>query len=437
MSTSKISLNDKYDIEKHQVLLNGTQALVRLMIAQKERDRQAGLNTAGYVTGYRGSPLGAVDFQMKRAGKVLPENDITFQEGLNEDLAATALWGAQQAELRGEGRFDGVFGLWYGKGPGVDRSGDVMRHANMAGSSKNGGVIMAMGDDHTGESSTVLHQSDWAMVDASMPVISPAGVQEILDYGHYGYALSRFAGVWVGLKTMKDTIEVTSVVDGNPNRMHFKTPDIDIPDGGLNIRLVDLPVDQEARLLRHKVSAAEAFARENRIDQRGLGQAGAKIGIVAAGKNWLDVQHAMSVLGVDHDEAVRLGITTYKVVQTWPLDKTSLREWADGLDLIIVVEEKRKLIEPQIKDALFHDADHCRVYGGEKGDIGTLLFPSEGALDPIDIAQSLGQIFVEEGCGGQKMTDGMTQIAKKNRPLTREFIQSTKSWCETSTRYDA
>ncbi|MGB1515177.1 MAG: indolepyruvate ferredoxin oxidoreductase family protein [Paracoccaceae bacterium] len=411
MSTSKISLNDKYDIEKHQVLLNGTQALVRLMIAQKERDRQAGLNTAGYVTGYRGSPLGAVDFQMKRAGNVLPENDIRFQEGLNEDLAATALWGAQQAELRGEGRFDGVFGLWYGKGPGVDRSGDVMRHANMAGSSKNGGVIMAMGDDHTGESSTVLHQSDWAMVDASMPVISPAGVQEILDYGHYGYALSRFAGVWVGLKTMKDTIEVTSVVDGNPHRMHFKTPDIDMPEGGLNIRLVDLPVDQEARLLRHKISAAEAFARENRIDQRGLGQAGAKIGIVAAGKNWLDVQHAMSVLGVDQDEAMRLGITTYKVVQTWPLDKTSLREWADGLDLIIVVEEKRKLIEPQIKDAIFHDADHCRVYGGEKGDLGTLLFPSEGALDPIDIAQSLGQIFVEEGCGGQKITDGLAQIA--------------------------
>ncbi len=411
MSTSKISLNDKYDIVKHQVLLNGTQALVRLMIAQKERDRQAGLNTAGYVTGYRGSPLGAVDFQMKRAGNVLPENDITFQEGLNEDLAATALWGAQQAELRGEGRFDGVFGLWYGKGPGVDRSGDVMRHANMAGSSKNGGVIMAMGDDHTGESSTVLHQSDWAMVDASMPVISPAGVQEILDYGHYGYALSRFAGVWVGLKTMKDTIEVTSVVDGNPNRMHFKTPDIDMPEGGLNIRLVDLPVDQEARLLRHKVSAAEAFARENRIDQRGLGQVGAKIGIVAAGKNWLDVQHALSVLSVDQDEAIRLGITTYKVVQTWPLDKTSLREWADGLDLIIVVEEKRKLIEPQIKDALFHDANHCRVYGGEKGAFGTLLFPSEGALDPIDIAQSLGQIFVEEGCGGQKITDGLAQIA--------------------------
>ena len=411
MSTSKISLNDKYDIEKHQVLLNGTQALVRLMIAQKERDRQAGLNTAGYVTGYRGSPLGAVDFQMKRAGNVLPENDITFQEGLNEDLAATALWGSQQAELRGEGRFDGVFGLWYGKGPGVDRSGDVMRHANMAGSSKNGGVIMAMGDDHTGESSTVLHQSDWAMVDASMPIISPAGVQEILDYGHYCYALSRFAGVWVGLKTMKDTIEVTSVVDGNPNRVQFKNPDIDLPEGGLNIRLVDMPVDQEARLLRYKISAAEAFARENRIDQRGLGQEGAKIGIVAAGKNWLDLQHAMSVLGVDQDEAVRLGITTYKVVQTWPLDKTSLREWAEGLDLVIVVEEKRKLIEPQIKDAVFHYANHCRVYGGEKGDHRTLLFPSEGTLDPIDIAQLLGQIFVEEGCSGQKITDGLAQIA--------------------------
>ena len=229
MSKTDITLNDRFDLEKSPVLLNGTQALVRLMLMQKARDRQAGLNTAGYVTGYRGSPLGAVDLQMTRAGKLLASNDITFQPGLNEDLAATALWGSQQAELRGEGKYDGVFGLWYGKGPGVDRSGDVMRHANMAGSSKNGGVLMAMGDDHTGESSTVLHQSEWAMVDAYMPVVSPAGVQEVLDYGIYGYALSRFSGLWVGLKTMKDTIEATAVVDGRPDRMHLIVPEFAMP----------------------------------------------------------------------------------------------------------------------------------------------------------------------------------------------------------------
>ena len=229
MTKQEITLNDRFDLEKSPVLLNGTQALVRLMLIQKARDRAAGLNTAGFVTGYRGSPLGAVDMQMNRAAKQLAASDITFEEGLNEDLAATALWGAQQAELRGEGKFDGVFGLWYGKGPGVDRSGDVMRHANMAGSSRHGGVLMAMGDDHTGESSTVLHQSEWAMVDAYMPVVSPAGVQEILDYGVYGYALSRFSGLWVGLKTMKDTVEATAVVDGRPDRMSLVVPEFQMP----------------------------------------------------------------------------------------------------------------------------------------------------------------------------------------------------------------
>ena len=195
MSRQDISLSDKFDLAKSPVLMNGTQALVRLMLMQKARDRAAGLNTAGYVTGYRGSPLGSVDQHMGREAGRLKDSDILFQPGLNEDLAATAIWGTQQAELRGEGKHQGVFALWYGKGPGVDRSGDVLRHGNMAGSSRHGGVVLAMGDDHTGESSTVLHQSDWAMVDAYIPVVSPAGVQEILDYGLYAWALSRFAGV--------------------------------------------------------------------------------------------------------------------------------------------------------------------------------------------------------------------------------------------------
>jgi indolepyruvate ferredoxin oxidoreductase len=315
---------------------------------QKARDRAAGLNTGGYVTGYRGSPLGAVDMQMSRAGKVLGEADVVFQPGLNEDLAATACWGTQQAELRGEGSYDGVFALWYGKGPGVDRTGDVMRHANMAGTSPHGGVLMAMGDDHTGESSTTLHQSDWAMVDAYMPVVSPAGVQEILDYGLYGWALSRFAGVWVGLKTMKDTVEATSVVDGRPDRMTFVRPEFPMPPGGLNIRLVDTPIEQEARMIDYKRFAAELFARANGIDRRVWGKSGAKVGFVAAGKNWLDLVHALSLLGIDEAEAERLGITTYKVGQTFPLDMHGVHDWAEGLELVICVEEKRKLIVVQL-----------------------------------------------------------------------------------------
>ena len=420
MSTEKISLNDRYDLERSTVLLNGTQALVRLMLMQRARDAAAGLNTAGLVTGYRGSPLGAVDMQMQRALKPLMESNITFQSGLNEDLAATALWGSQQAELRGEGKYQGVFGLWYGKGPGVDRSGDVMRHANMAGSSEFGGVLMAMGDDHTGESSTVLHQSEFAMVDAYMPVVSPAGVQEILDYGLYGYALSRYAGVWVGLKTMKDTIEVTSVVDASLDRHKFVIPDYPMPEGGLNIRLPDDRVDQEARLIDHKRYAAEAFAHANKIDKRVWGRHGAKIGLVAAGKNWLDLVHALKLLNIDAQDAERLGITTYKVGQTWPLDMKGFHDWAEGLDLIIVVEEKRKLIEVQIKEAIFDDRRGRRVYGGRKD--GAEFFSAKWALDPIEIAEKIGRVLVEEGCATDGVKAGLQQLDEARRADNAEEI---------------
>ena len=420
MGREEISLNDRYDLSKRHVLLNGTQALVRLMLMQRARDEKAGLDTAGYVTGYRGSPLGAVDMQMTRASEILVKNQVTFQPGLNEDLAATALWGSQQAELRGEGKYDGVFGLWYGKGPGVDRSGDVMRHANMAGSSPNGGVIMAMGDDHTGESSTTLHQSDWAMLDAYMPIVSPAGVQEIIDYGLYAWALSRYAGVWVGLKTMKDTVEVTSVVDGDPHRLSFVTPDLSLPEGGLNIRLVDTPQLQEARMIDHKRYAAEAFSRANKMDQRKWGKPGARIGFVAAGKNYLDLVHALNLLGIDAAEAERSGITTYKIGQVWPLDMASFHEWAEGLDLIVVVEEKRKLIEVQVKEAIFDDRKGRRVYGWHKGDEHSEgrreeIFPTKGDLNPIWIAEKLGGILREEGCGSDGISAGLAAISEAKK----------------------
>ncbi|SCY60177.1 indolepyruvate ferredoxin oxidoreductase family protein [Paracoccus tibetensis] len=429
MSKQEFSLADRFDLSKPEVLLNGTQALVRLMLMQAARDKAAGLDTAGLVTGYRGSPLGGVDLAMMREGKRLEASQVRFMPGLNEDLAATAIWGSQQAELRGEGRHDGVFALWYGKGPGVDRTGDVMRHANMAGSSRHGGVVMAMGDDHTGESSTVLHQSDWAMVDAYIPVLSPAGVQEILDFGLYGFALSRYAGVWTGLKTMKDTVEATAVVNGDPNRMRFVLPqDFPMPEGGLNIRLGDSPVAQEARMIDHKRWAAEAFSRANRIDHRVWGKPGAKIGFVAAGKNWLDLVHALSLLGIDEAEAERLGLTTYKVGQTWPMDMKSIQEWSENLELIICVEEKRKLIEVQLKEAIFDNRRGRRVHGWKHDRTGEELFPTRYALDPVMIAQKIGAILIEEGRGTEHIRAGLTRLTEVRRADNAPEIATRTPW---------
>jgi len=251
MTLANVSLDDKYDLSKSRIFATGYQALVRLCMMQKELDRRAGLNTAGYVSGYRGSPLGGLDQQFMRAKRWLDRYDVKFHSGLNEDLAATALWGTQQAELRGEGRFDGVFGMWYGKGPGVDRSGDALRHANFAGTSRNGGVLALMGDDHTAESSTTAHQSEFNFVDVMIPILNPAGVQEIIDYGIYGWAMSRFTGAWVGLKCMHETVESTAVIDGSLERLNIVIPGPDeyaMPDGGLNIRLGDTVLGMEARV---------------------------------------------------------------------------------------------------------------------------------------------------------------------------------------------
>ena len=428
MTLQDVSLSDRFDLSKPTVLLSGIQALVRLPLMQSARDRQAGHNTAGLVTGYRGSPLGGVDQQMQRARKELEAAHVVFQSGLNEDLAATALWGAQQAELRGEGKYDGVFGLWYGKGPGVDRTGDVFRHANMAGTSALGGVLVAMGDDHTGESSTVLHQSEFALVDVLMPILAPAGVQEVLDYGIYGWALSRYCGCWVGIKCLKDTIEVTEVVDGTPDRIEVKLPtDFDMPPDGLNIRLGDSPAAQEARLHDHKRFAAEAFARANRLDHRVHGKRGARIGIVSAGKSWLDTVHALDLLGIDAAEAERLGITTYKVGMTWPLDMKSMRDWADDLDLVICVEEKRKLIEVQIKEAIFDDRHGRRVIGWKKED-GSLLFSVKGALDPVTIARKLGGLLVEEGVTSERLTTAMQVLDAAAKADNAEEIAARLPW---------
>ncbi|KPL52301.1 indolepyruvate ferredoxin oxidoreductase [Prosthecomicrobium hirschii] len=392
MPRNAVTLDDKYDLSAERVFVSGTQALVRLTLMQKERDRRAGLNTAGYVTGYRGSPLGGLDQQFSRAVKVLTPADVKFQAAINEDLAATALWGSQQLEVRGQGRFDGVFGIWYGKGPGVDRSGDVFRHANLAGTSPHGGVIALMGDDHTCESSTTAHHSEYAMVDAMMPVLNPAGVQEILDFGLYGWALSRYAGVWVGLKCVKDTVESTAVVDGRVDRVAPVVPEGHVlPPGGLHLRPQDHPLAQEARLHEDKMPAVLAWLAANRLDRIVMaGGRAPRIGVVAAGKSWLDVLQALDDLGIDEVRAGELGLRLYKVACPWPLEPSGLARFADGLDLIVVVEEKRALIETQIKDQLYGRRAAPQIVG-KRDEEGRWLFPSKGALDTNDIAVAIGE----------------------------------------------
>lgn len=428
MTLEDVSLADRFDLSKDFVLLSGIQALVRAPIMQAKRDSNNGYSTSGYITGYRGSPLGGVDQQMQRAAKELVQAGVVAQPGLNEDLAATALWGTQQAELRAEGTHDGVFGLWYGKGPGVDRSGDVFRHANMAGTSPLGGVLVAMGDDHTGESSTVLHQSEFALVDAMMPILSPAGVQEVLDYAIYGWALSRYSGCWVGLKCVKDTVEVTEVVDARPERVSVVIPsDFEMPEGGLNIRLEDSPVEQEARLHDYKRFAAEAFGRANMLDKRVLGNASARIGIVSAGKSWLDLAHALDLLGISPQDALTLGITTYKIGMVWPLDMTSFRNWAENLDLIICVEEKRKLLEVQIKEALFDERRGRRVLGWKDED-GSELFTVKGALEPVGIARKLGALLAREGLETDRLNQARAVLEEAVKSDNAEEIMARLPW---------
>jgi indolepyruvate ferredoxin oxidoreductase len=394
MTLHRVSLDDKYDLGQSRVFVTGYQALVRMCLMQKERDRRAGLNTAAYVTGYRGSPLGGLDYQFQRAAALCKANDILFQPAINEDLAATALWGSQQAELRGEGKFDGVFGMWYGKGPGVDRSGDALRHANFAGTSRNGGVLALMGDDHTAESSTTAHQSEFNFVDVMIPILNPAGVQEIIDYGILGWAMSRFTGAWVGLKCMHETVESTAVIDGNLDRLSIVIPgpdDYRMPDGGLNIRLGDTVLGMEARLHDFKRDAMLAFVRANRLNRQiTSGGRNPKIGVITVGKSYLDVRQALDELGLDEVRCNDLGLRIHKIACPWPIARQELQEFARGLELIIVVEEKRSLIEVQVREELYGTANQP-VCIGKKDEQGNWLFPVKAALDSNDVAICLGE----------------------------------------------
>lgn len=395
LAPPKVALDDKYTLREGRVFMTGIQALVRLPLEQRWRDTQAGLNTAGYISGYRGSPLGAYDQQLQRAQTFLNEQDVKFNPGVNEDLAATACWGTQQAEVSGEGKHDGVFALWYGKGPGVDRSGDAFRHGNLAGTSPNGGVVCLIGDDHTCESSTTAHHSEYAMVDASIPVLNPAGVQEILDYGLYAIALSRFSGAWTSLKCVHDTVESAASVDVDSTRVELVEPtDYTPPEGGLHIRFPDPWLEQEKRLYEQKLEAVKAFARANRFDKTVLGSPKAGIGIITTGKSYLDTCQALDDLDIDDDAAERLGVAVYKVAMPFPLEPEGVKEFCKDRDLIIVVEEKRALIETQLKDMLYGVADAPRIIG-KRDEHDVMLFRASGRLDTNHIAAVIGRRILE------------------------------------------
>ncbi|MEM7169079.1 MAG: indolepyruvate ferredoxin oxidoreductase family protein [Pseudomonadota bacterium] len=418
-----VSLDDKYTAERGRVFLTGTQALVRLPMMQRQRDQAAGLNTAAFVTGYRGSPLGAVDQQMWQASRFLKNNHIHFEPGVNEDLAATAVWGSQQNDLFGDSLYDGVFAMWYGKGPGVDRSGDVFRHGNMAGTSARGGVLLMAGDDHVAKSSTTAHQTEYAFMDAMIPVLSPAGIQEFLDLGLYGWALSRFSGCWVGFKVIGESADSTASVYVDPERVKITLPDpadFEMPLGGLHIRAPDTPLAQEERLHKHKIYAALAFARANRLDQVVLDSPKPRLGIVTHGKSYLDVRQALDDLGINEEMAADIGLKVYKVAMTWPLEREGIRQFAEGLDEVLVIEEKRALLENQIKEQLYnwHPDVRPRVLGkfDEQGD---WILPSTGELTPARIARAIAK-RIARFYSSNSIEERLRFLADKEKALAHE-----------------
>jgi indolepyruvate ferredoxin oxidoreductase len=382
-------LEHRYTRETGRVYLSGVQALVRLPLMQRQRDRAAGLNTAGFISGYRGSPLGTYDMALWQARAHLEEHHVRFEPGVNEDLAATAVWGSQQANLLEGARYDGVFGIWYGKGPGVDRSCDALKHANYAGTATHGGVLALTGDDPAARSSSIAHQSEQALIHCGIPVLNPSNVQEYLDLGVLGFALSRYSGCWVGFKCLTDTVDSAGSVDVSANRVRIATPDdFELPAGGLHIGWTNLPLAVEQRLYQQRHPAVQAFARANGIDRVVLGGEKRRLGVVTTGKAYLDVRQALDELGLDEARAAELGLTIYKVALTWPLEPEGALRFAEGLEDVLVVEEKRGVIEDQLARLLYNRDRRPRLLG-KHDENGRPLVPAEGELAPPIVAEIL------------------------------------------------
>jgi len=394
-----VTLDDKYVSDTGRVYLTGIQALVRLALVQRRRDQAAGLNTAGFISGYRGSPLGGLDEALWKARTHLEAHHVKFQPGINEELAATAVWGSQQVGLIGGSDYDGVFAMWYGKGPGVDRCGDVFKHMNFAGTSEHGGVLLVAGDDHGAYSSTLPHQSDHLFSASMIPVLYPCNVQEYLDLGVHGWAMSRFSGCAVGFKALADTVESSASVDANPFRVQVKLPeDFVMPEGGLNCRLLSDFVGvqarkQEALMQDYKIYAALAYSRANQLNRTMIDSPRARLGIVCSGKSYMDVSEALEELGINAEKAAEIGIRVFKVSMPWPLEPDGVREFARGLDEILVVEEKRQMVEYQLKEHLYNWRPEVRPRViGKFDEAGEWVHPRGEWLLPATADFSIAQI---------------------------------------------
>ena len=386
-----VTLDDKFLLSEGRIFITGVQALLRVLLDQSRLDRAAGLNTAGFVSGYRGSPLGGLDQQAHRAEKLLTAANVVFKEGLNEDLAATAVWGSQQANLFPGARYDGVFGMWYGKAPGVDRTGDAFRHANYAGTWPKGGVLAVAGDDHACKSSTLPSQSEFAFQDLEMPVLSPADVQEVLDYGLMGYALSRFSGLWVALIALADTMDCGMTIEVGQRRHRFVVPEgVRLPAGGLGIRLKDQPLDKERRLLNKNLPAARAFPLPHRLHRVVLASPRPRLGLVCQGQAYKEVLEALTAMGLTLAEAAALGVAIYKVGMPWPLEPQGLKSFAAGLETLMVIEHKRPLVETQARAALYDLPAQARPrIIGKTDERGHPLLSDTGALSTAEIALAI------------------------------------------------
>src|SRR5690349_3750432 len=437
------SLDDKYTLERGRVFMTGTQALIRLMMLQRERDLKAGLNTAGFISGYRGSPLGGLDQALWRAKAHLARNHLVFQPGVNEDLAATAIWGTQQVGMFPGARYDGVFSMWYGKGPGVDRCGDVFKHANAAGTSRHGGVLALAGDDHAAKSSTLPHQSEHIFKACLIPVLSPANVQDYLDLGLHGFAMSRYSGCWIAFKCVTDVVESGASVIVDPDRVRVSLPtDFAMPPGGLNIRWPDGILEQEARILDYKVYAALAYARANGIDRLVWDSPRARLGIITTGKSYGDVMRALADLGIDERVARDIGLRVYKVALSWPLEPLGARRFAEGLEEILVVEEKRQVIEYQIKEELYNWKEGVRVprvvgkfddsgewsrSGGQPA--GTWLLPAHYEHSPAMVARAIAQRLEKLGMTaalGSQFRERLAFLDFKEKALARPRVTAVR-----------
>ena len=398
-SMKAITLSDKFARDAGAVFLTGVQALVRIVLEQARRDRNSGLDTAGFISGYRGSPLGGLDIELWAAQEVLNDSNIHFQPAINEELAATAILGTQQVGLFPGAKTDGVFSLWYGKGVGADRASDALKHANLMGSSPRGGVLVVVGDDHGAMSSATAHQCDQAMESWLMPYLHPCDLQEYVDFGLLGIAMSRYAGCYVGFKAVSDTVESGAVIDLPSSRSDAIEPsDFALPPGGLNIRTPDPQLEQEARHINHRLKAAQAFARVNRIDREIWPRQGARIGVITVGKSHGDFLQAMEDMGIDERAAGDLGVAVYKVGMPWPLEPDGIREFATGLETLLVIEEKRSFVEKQVKDILFnlpHDK-RPKVLGKENSK-GESLLSSAGQLTSAAVAIALNNTIPDLG----------------------------------------